>query len=273
MPENAEKSLSKEKVAVVTIEGAVFPTIEDEILGITNYTAYVPFSEEIKTIIAKSKNPFKLKVNLSSPKNLSDGETHRIRALFLEKVKSYEGDLEMKKRLRIKGLKISSLIEVGFLAGLFYSSLAIGYGVSIGIVRFVAEFVFWGGLIFIPSVIGPAIGGLRYWRSQKGLERLEENLRDVEFSIKTDDNKIHEILDVYSKIDDIKIYEKMGLYAEKVGYKLAQGFYQKLTERLSPEESLVTKYLPAGFKDSIKAMFDIRVEAPDFYSPIGEVEE
>ncbi|MFX0197441.1 MAG: hypothetical protein ACFFCW_15060, partial [Candidatus Hodarchaeota archaeon] len=185
----------------------------------------------------------------------------------------YEGDLEMKKRLRIKGLKISSLIEVGFLAGLFYSSLAIGYGVSIGIVRFVAEFVFWGGLIFIPSVIGPAIGGLRYWRSQKGLERLEENLRDVEFSIKTDDNKIHEILDVYSKIDDIKIYEKMGLYAEKVGYKLAQGFYQKLTERLSPEESLVTKYLPAGFRDSIKAMFDIRVEAPDFYSPIGEVEE
>ncbi|MFX0203705.1 MAG: hypothetical protein ACFFCW_47005, partial [Candidatus Hodarchaeota archaeon] len=113
MPENTEKSLSKEKVAVVNIDGAVFPTIEDEIRGITNYTAYIPFSEEIKTIIAKSKNPFKLKVNLSSPKNLSEGEMQRIRALFLEKVKRYEGDLEMKKRLRIKGLKISSLIEVG----------------------------------------------------------------------------------------------------------------------------------------------------------------
>jgi len=273
MPENLEQTLSTEKVAVVTINGAILPTIEDEILGITNYTAYIPFREELASIIQKSKNPFKLQVALSAPKSLSEGEIERMKAHFLEGLKSFEGDLEMKKRMRIKGLKYSSLIEIGFIVGLFYSSMVAGFGLTVGIIRFIAEFVFWGGLIFIPSVIGPAIGGLRYWRSQKGIERLETNMRDVEFAVNTEDTKLHEIYEAYSKIDDLKIYEKMGRYAEKAEFKLAQGFYEKLPKRLSPEESLITKYVPAGFRDNVKAIFDVRVEAPDFYSPIGEVEE
>lgn len=271
MPDNVITRLSEEKVAVVNIDGAIFPTIEDEILGLTNYTAYVPFSKEIGNIIQKSKNPFKLKVDISSPMPLSEGEIERMKAHFLDTIKSYEGDLEMKKRLRIKGLKISTIIEICILIGIFYASMVSGYGVAVGIIRFIAEFVFWGGLIFIPSVIGPALGGLRYRKIQRGVERLDANLREIEVSVKTEEKMIQDILNEYSLLDDMKIYEKLGKYAEKAGYNIAKGFYEGLNKRLSPDESFITKYLPAGLRDSIKAMFDIRVEAPDFYSPIGDM--
>jgi len=272
MPNHDEKSLDLEKLAIFNLKGGIFPTIEDEILGISSYTAYIPFSKEIENIIKISNNPFKLKVTLNTPKPLSEGELERMRALFLDRVKRYEGDLEMKKRLRLKGLKYSAIIEIFILIGLFYSSFASGYGPFIGIIRFISEFIFWGGLIFIPSVIGPALGGLRYRKRQKGLTRLEDNLRVIEFDFQTDDVQLKNLLDVYEKIDEVSIYEQMRSFAENEGFNLAQEFYHQITKRLSPEDSFVTKYMPAGFRNSLKAMFDIRIEAPDFYSPIGEMD-
>lgn len=278
MGEKVEKDLYVEEVEVVDIDGAILPTVEDELLGMTSYTAYIPLSSHIKKLIEKSDKPFKLRVSLDSPKKLSEGETEKMKAAFYERLSSYEGELEMKKRLRWKGLKVASIIESGFLAGNYYSSTATGYDFSVGIARFIGEFIFWGAMIFIPGVIGPFVGGLRYLKRQKDIENLEKNMKEIEFSVRTGDEStgnvmIDNVMKKYSKIDDVKIYEKMSSYAGKAGYKLAHGFYKKLAEALAVEESFITRYLPAGFADNTKSIFDIRVETPDFYAPVGEVEE
>lgn len=265
--EELEKELYKERLKIISIKGGVFPTIEDEILNFSPYTAYIPLN--LSKLSSKVRTPFKLKIELSSPKHLDKGELEKVRIYVKEISNSYRGELEIKKRFRWKALKWAAAIESAFLGGLYYMNTTISPDIIGGILRFLGEFAFWGGLFFLPVTILPAIGGLRYLKTQKKLEKLEKNWKDTEV-IYTIDQKVKDLKEKYDEIDNLEIYKELATYAKNKGYKLASDFYEKLSRILAEKESFITKYLPASWRRSIKQWVDVKVDEPEFFIPLGD---
>jgi hypothetical protein len=271
MNEKLEKQLYKEELKIVDIEGAIFPTVEDEILNISPYTAYIPLNKLTDKKSILEKTPFKVRVNLSSPRELSEGEIALIKEKMENTLNSYEGEIEYKKRLRWKGLKWAASIESGFLAGIYYTNTAIFPEYLVGVIRFLGEFVFWGFLFFLPVTILPTIGYIRYLKLQKRIEAKQKNLIDVEFKVNVNDKMVEDIMKKYNEIDDVKIYEKLSTYAKEAKYELASKFYKKMSEISWKKESFVTRYIPASWRRGIKAWIDVRVEPPEeVFVPIGD---
>jgi hypothetical protein len=220
--------------------------------------------------VISEKTPFKVRVNLASPRELSEGEIELLKAEMENSLDKYEGEIEIKKRLRWKGLKWAALIESSFLAGLYYASTAIFPDYLTGLLRFLGEFAFWGGLFFLPVTILPALGYLRYLKDQKKLEGMQKNWVDTEVKVNVNNKMIKDIMKKYDEIDDVKIYEKLSNYAKETGYELASKFYKKMDEISRGKESFVTRYMPASWRRNLKTWIDVKIEPPEIFVLMGD---
>jgi len=248
------------------IRGGIFPVVEDEIMGFSERMVYIPL-QELKKI-----DPYDalMELELITHYPLSDADASRITSAFLRHLSLYEGELEVKVRLRTKGLQKAAIIEGALMGGMFYSAFTLNYGPFISILRFIMEFMFWGCLIFIPSVIGPAIGGLRYKGALKKFKEWKKNIQMTGTIYRTDYVEHQRIVQKFREIDGMEIYEKMANYIKETWphYSIGYDFYEAIQERLCPNDSFVTKYLPAGFINAVKTTFDVRVQLADFFMVI-----
>lgn len=247
------------------IEGAIFPTICDPLTETAPYTAFIP-QEHIEEAI--KQHPTELTLNFAAHRELYTGEQERLKIAFKLQLYKYEGELEVKYRMRLKALKWALFIESLLFVGLTYADFVIPYSLPIRILRWVmSTLIFWGFLILMRSTMFPAIGGQKYRPLYKQVQIWRKTLQTIHVR-----ETVHydtSVIDRFNEIDSVQIYEEMR--TSYVTTPLGEQFYERFQEYLSPDESFVTKHAAFGMINSLKAAFDIQTEIEDFYFPIGEI--
>lgn len=253
------------------IKAAIFPTVEDELNGITKYTCYIPIGTEFLSLIENNEEPFNLEITIKSHKELHDAEIQQIKGKIADHIAGYQGELELKKCFRLKALKYPSIIEMLLLLGMAAGSFYPFYGWFMSSVQLIlSTILFWLLLIFIRSSIGPFLGGFRYRGLQEKVALWTKNLCTIQIKVVTDQT-IKDVNVEFEIRDTMNIYHLMADMS-KGHFPLAADFYEELPRHLTPKGSYVTRLIPARFRDDVKAIFDVPLKMSNLFIPIGEIE-
>jgi len=261
-----------------TIESAIFPTRDDELVGSGHYTCYIPIGSNIHELIDEADEPYNLEIDIASHRELHPAEIKRIKGKVNDHIASYYGELDLKKRFRTNALRRPSIVEILLLLGMGIGCFVPFYGWFMTLNRLVlSTIVFWLLLIFIRTTIGPWIGGLKYSGLQKKVERWRKLRQDIIITVDTSRNygmeeihlnfgtRDHDTVDLYKVL-----HETAKLYNPP--YELAAKFYDELPKRQSPNGSFITVYLPARWRDNMKTIFDVSIRLTNILIPIGVFE-
>lgn len=257
-----------------TIESAIFPTRDDELIGSGHYTCYIPIGSEVPNLIEDVDEPYNLEIEIASHRELHPTEVKRIKGKVNDHIASYYGELDLKKRFRTNALRWPSIVEILLLLGMGVGCFVPFYGWFMTLNRLVlSTIVFWLLLIFIRTTIGPWIGGLKYSGLQKKVERWRKLRQDIIINVEVDTSPYgFGIQEKFSEVDTTTLYQEMAKYTKHIDYTLAEEFYEELPKRQSPNGSFITVYMPARWRDNMKTIFDVSIRLNNVLIPIGVFE-